>query len=341
MVSYTLLDFGSREAGIQIAKAGLVAADFLFNNAHRQIIYGVTAAYYRLNSALAQEDAALAALTNAQTVQSAAEARLNNGLATLPDVLEARAATAQASYELETIRGAERLAHGQLAEALGVRPTASIQVQNLQALEMPVISDSADGFIKRALERRPDLLAEVTQLKAADAGIRAARSRYYPQVAFSGSADYEYLHGYQPPGPAASIDGETWLAKLSATWTLFDGGARYNDLDRARSERRQAQEEVNAAADRIEDEVWAAYSNVETSLHRQEAARALLTASEQSYNAVLEAYKYGVKNFLDVVSAQRTLAQARTEQVQSQAEVLTSFAQLAFASGDLAPSPKP
>lgn len=97
--------------------------------------------------------------------------------------------------------------------------------------------------------------------------------------------------------------------------------------------------------DRIAAEVWAAYSNVQTSLHRQDAARALLTASEQSYNAALEAYRLGVKNFLDVVSAQRTLAQARTAQVESQAEVLTNFAQLAFATADLAPpstvAPKP
>ena len=46
---------------------------------------------------------------------------------------------------------------------------------------------------------------------------------------------------------------------------------------------------------------------------------------------------WGVKNFLDVVSAQRALAQARTAQVQSQAEVLTDFAQLAFATGDRSP----
>ena len=92
-------------------------------------------------------------------------------------------------------------------------------------------------------------------------------------------------------------------------------------------------------ADHIAQEVWAAYSNVQTSLHRQEAAKVLLTAAEQSYDAALEAYRFGVKNFLDVVAAQRALAQARTAQVQSQAEVLTDFAQLAFATGDSVATP--
>lgn len=183
-VYYTLLDFGARRAGIQSAQAGLLAADFAFNNTHRQIIFAVTAAYYRLNSALAAAGAAEATLANAQTVQSAAEARLQNGLATLPDVLEARAATAQASYELETVRGAERLAHGQLAEALGIQPTAAINVQNLNGMDVPALTESADVFIRRALAQRPDLLAQAMQVQAAEAAIRAARSQYFPKVTF-------------------------------------------------------------------------------------------------------------------------------------------------------------
>jgi outer membrane protein TolC len=338
-VYYTLLDFGARRAGIEAAEAGLLAADFLFNNTHRQIIYAVTATYYRLNSAISEAEAAQATLTNAQTVQAAAEARLKNGLATLPDVLEARAATAQASYELETARGLERLAHGQLAESLGLRPTEIINVQSLNGISTPALTESADAYIDRALAQRPDLLAQATQVAAADAAIRAARSQYFPKVTFSGNADEQYQHGFQPPNPAVSHAGNTWLAELNATWTFFDGRARYNELDRARSERRQAESDLAAMQDRAANEVYAAYSNVQTSIHRQQAAQALLTASEQSYDAALEAYRYGVKNFLDVVSAQRTLAQARTAQVQSQAEVLTNFAQLAFSTGDLIPPP--
>jgi len=58
-------------------------------------------------------------LSNAQAVQQAGEERLNHGLATLPDLLEARSATAQAEYELQAVLGAEEIAHGNLATALG------------------------------------------------------------------------------------------------------------------------------------------------------------------------------------------------------------------------------
>ena len=47
---------------------------------------------------------------------------LQNGLATLPDVLEARSATAQAEYDLQSARGAEVIARGDLATTLGPIP---------------------------------------------------------------------------------------------------------------------------------------------------------------------------------------------------------------------------
>ena len=101
-LSYTIFDFGARAGRITAARADVLAANFGFNDTHRRIIYRVAQTYYRLLNALGQEDAARASLTNAQTAQQAAEERLKLGLATLPDVLEARSATAQAEYDLQS-----------------------------------------------------------------------------------------------------------------------------------------------------------------------------------------------------------------------------------------------
>lgn len=73
------------------------------NDTHRQVVYQVQQSYYRLLNSMGQEDAARASLSNAQAVQQGAEERLAHGLATLPDVLEARSATAQAEYDLQAI----------------------------------------------------------------------------------------------------------------------------------------------------------------------------------------------------------------------------------------------
>jgi outer membrane protein len=93
----------------------------------------VQQAYYRLLNASGQEDAARASLANAQAVQQAAEERLKNGLATLPDVFEARSATAQAEYDLQAVLGAEEIARGDLATSLGTSATATILVQGFVA----------------------------------------------------------------------------------------------------------------------------------------------------------------------------------------------------------------
>jgi outer membrane protein TolC len=95
-LNYTLLDFGARRERITAERANLLAANFGFNDTHRQIIFQTMNAYYRLLNANGQRRAAEVNLQNAQAVQQVAEARLQNGLATLPDVLETRSATAQA-----------------------------------------------------------------------------------------------------------------------------------------------------------------------------------------------------------------------------------------------------
>lgn len=117
-LSYTAFDFGARSAKTDQAGAALLAADFSVNDTHRRIIFQVAEAYYRLLHDMAQEDAAQTALTDAQTVQQSVEAKLENGLATLPDALEARAATAQ-DYELASIRGLEEVSRGALDTGAG------------------------------------------------------------------------------------------------------------------------------------------------------------------------------------------------------------------------------
>jgi outer membrane protein len=88
-----IFDFGARRGRINAESARLLGSNFGFNDVHRQLIFEVSQAYYRLLNAASQEEAAGASLVNAQAVQQTAEERLRNGLATLPDVLEARSAT--------------------------------------------------------------------------------------------------------------------------------------------------------------------------------------------------------------------------------------------------------
>ena len=337
VVDYTIFDFGRRLQEVAISRSNLLTANFLFNDTHRQIIFQVMAAYYRVLNSKGQEDAQEANLKNAQTVQNAAEARLHEGLATLPDVLEARSATAQADYDLQAAIGATEIAHGDLATTLGISPVNSFQVESIQNLTIPQeLPDTVETSIDRALAQRPDLMQQVEQLRAARAEIKAAKTAYLPTLSFDGSGGLARTYAQQNLGPGLySPTQETWDAKLSLTWNLFDGFARESRLAKARADQKQASAEVDAVRDQVENQVWAAYSTARTALRQQRAAAALLAAASESYDAAMQSYSFGVRSQIDVVSAQRALAAARTADVSARTQLLTGIAALTFQTGDL------
>jgi hypothetical protein len=74
---------------------------------------------------------------------------------------------------------------------------------------------------------------------------------------------------------------------------------------------------------------------MKTALRKREFALALLTASEEAYESTLESYRTsGLATVLDLLAAQRDLARARTTEIQSRTELLTTSAALTFATGD-------
>jgi outer membrane protein len=334
-LNYTIFDFGGRSGRIEAAKAELLAADFAFNNVHRRLIYQVESGYYQFLNAVGQEGAARANLANAQAVLQAAEASLKNGLATLPDVLEARSAVARADYDLQAALGAEDIARGNLATALGASPLHPIPVQPVDQISIPDSMEvSVDQAVDRALKQRPDLMERVAAIRSANARLKEARAAYFPALRTEVFPDPQLLYGMQQTLPWSHTSDLDGRITFSLDWTIFDGGARKHRVAEAKDEARAAEAQAAATRDEIENGVWAAYSNLNTAFRQREAAKALFEAADQSYKAALESYHFGVRNLLDVTDAQRTLAQARSADVLARTQVLTALAALAFQAGD-------
>jgi outer membrane protein len=334
-LNYTILDFGARRGRIAAQSARLLAADLGFNDVHRKLIFEVQEAYYRLLNASAQDAAARVSLANAEAVQEAAEERLRNGLATLPDVLEARSATAQSQFNLQAVLGAEQNARGDLATALGAPAATTIGIEPLsEAPTAESIGQTVEQAIDRALDQRPDLQAELADIQVAEAQRKEARAAYYPSLDFKASPTVQSLYFQQQTLPWGHTADLTGGMALSLSWTVFDGGARRGRLMQAEAEIRKAESEASSAQDSIEDEVWTAYSNLNTAFRQREAATALLEAAKESYAAALESYNYGVRNLLDVTAAQKVLADARSTDILARTQVLTALADLAFRCGD-------
>ncbi len=335
-LSYTLLDFGARQERIAAERTNVLSSNFNFNDTHRRVIFEVMRAYYQLLNATGQRRAAETSLQNAQAIQQAAEARLQTGLATLPDALEARAGAAQAEYDLQVTIGAQETSTGDLATALTASPASTLRLEDVDRLAIPdQLADSAEQMIHRAFDQRPDLQARAAAVEGAEAGIREARSAYYPNLAFQGTWGFLRGYGQQLPYPSTYAGSSVYNAQINLSWTIFDAGRRRNELAEAHAEERRAIAEVDAAKDQIADEVWRSYSNAKTALRQRTAAAQVLTAADASYNAALKSYTAGVRSILDVLSSQRALAQARSEDISARTSVLTSFADLAFRTGDM------
>jgi outer membrane protein len=335
-VEYLVFDVGGRSGEIDVAKANLLASDLAFNDTHRRIIYQVAEAYYRLLNAQGQRQAAESSLENARAVEQDAKARLDNGLATKPDELESTAARAQADFDLQAAVGAIDVARGDLATALGADPGTVLTVEGIDQLKLPSsIADSVDQEMDRAFSQRPDLLQQLARLRAANASIRQARSEYFPTLNFKGDGGLARAYGQQDLLPGSYAQGEVWTTQLELRWNLFDGARREYRIAQANADKKGAQAQIDALRDKIADEVWAAYTNMRTALRQQQAAAALLTASQESYEAAHESYGYGVRSLLDVVSAQKALAQARSEDVSARTQLLLTVTNLAFQTADL------
>jgi outer membrane protein TolC len=343
-VDYLVFDFGGRSGAVDVAKANLLVADLSFNDTHRKLIFDVSAAYYRLLNAKGQRAAAEVSLKNAQTVEEDAKSRLDNGLATKPDVLEATAARTQADYDLQAAVGAEDIAHGNLSTAMGLPPETEFQVQDIHDLPTPTaMADSIDKEIDRAFAQRPELMEQVARVRVAQGLLKQAHSQYIPTIGFSGDGGLARAYGQFDQFPGHYAQGEYWTVGLQMKWTLFDGGRREREAAEAKAEKRAAEAGIDALRDQIGNEVWTAYSNMKTALRQQQAAAALLEASSQSYDAARESYNYGIRSQLDVISAQKTLAQALSEDVLARTQLLLQVADLAFRTGDLIqiPAQKP
>jgi outer membrane protein len=335
-MAYTLLDFGARRAEITAAQARLVAANLSFNNEHLILIEQVSQAYFSLLRARGLREAAQVSLNDAKTTETAAQERRNNGLATVPEVLEAKAATAKAAYDLQSAIGAEKVEIGNLARTITTNPVKPLIVEPLDELKIPDKLDrSVEDAINTAFKNRPDLQADQARVSAAQAEVKHAQASYYPSLIFDGSKGWIRAFGEQHGYPGTYAQTHTYDATLGLKWTVFDGFRRENRISQAKAEEKVAADEVGDRQDEITNQIWNDYTNAETALQQREAASALLTASQESYAAALESYKEGVRNFLDVLAAENALAQARAIDVTARTQVLQTFTDLQFGTGDL------
>jgi len=336
-LEWLLLDFGRRRALVDAARALTMEATAGFNAKHQQIVFQVTRDFHSLSAVRGKVAAERAALAAAHSLQDSATARKQNGLATLPEVLQAQEETARATYDLEDTLAAEHDARMALLETIGIRPGTPIDIADTSQEPLPrALEESVDEAIDRALAQRPDLIARLASVRAKEAEVRRARADYWPRLAARAALGANIGELKVEDSAYQDVHEMQYDAGFRFEWALFEGFERRNKVRLAESMQREAENELELAKDKAVREVWKAYNDTKVALAKHHAAVALLAASEKAWAATLESYQRGLAAFPDVRESERNLARARTLDQASRAEVLTRAAAFAFSTGDLA-----
>jgi outer membrane protein len=342
-LKWLLFDFGRRDAQLQAARADSFVANVAFTGAHQKLIFEVSQAYFDLSAARGRLHAAQNAVNTSLTTQDAAVAKQNNGLATVVAVAQAQRQTAQARYRLAAAVGTERTARANLIAALGVPAATEIDVVDSAELPLPAApADSIAKAVDQALAHRPDVIAALGKVDAAEAALKGERRSYYPQIEFTGQAFQNIGSLSSDGGPYSSINRPGQTVFLSFSVPLFDGGMRRSRISMADAKAREAQEELSAARDSAAQQVVRAYNGLVTSLAEFDAATALSRAAHTAYDAALRSYRQGVGTYTDLATEENAVVQGDTQVEDARANAHTAAAALALSmgaidSGEVAP----
>ena len=334
IMTWTLLDFGRREASSDSARHQLFAANLLFNRSIQDVIFNTETAFYVLDAAESGVSAAEKNLQLAETDFDAVKQRVDLGLATQPALLLAKARGAQSQFDLANARLMVHDAQAQMAVALGVPADPPVKLVGLENQPIPPqLNRSVEELIAEARRERPDLAASFAGVRASEADVRQARSQFFPTVGLS-SGYGENLWNFTFSGPPTTQVGQPqYSALLTLKWDLFTGFKRLNDLRTAQEENKVARAELKAKEIDIIAEMWRAYFELESSRSKYSYAQSLVSASQESYDANLETYRQGLSTIVELLTAERDLANARYTLIASKAELLTAYAAVIHAGG--------
>ena len=242
----------------------------------------------------------------------------------------------QALSNVENTRAQIALLEGQVVRSVHALSVLLGQAPGTLAAELsepgPIPSaplSVAVGVPADAIRRRPDVRGAERQLAAQAAQVNVARADLYPTFRLAGSIGLESLSIAKLFVPGAG----SWSANPSVSTRLFNRGQLRENLAVQGARETQAavtyQARVLGALQDVEDSL--------TSLAQEDLRRGHLSAAadaaQQTADLSLQLYTAGLRDFRDVLDAQRSLLTLQDSLASSTATVSTDLVRLYKALG--------
>jgi len=322
--------FGRYRRATEAARAQLLGTEDAQQTVVLTLVSDVASDYFLLRDLDLQLQITQDTVRTQEDSVKLTQLRLQHGIATTLDVLQARQVLDTANAQIPDLERQIGQTEDAINILLGKYPDNVPRGQPL-GIETPdgwtwnesLPPQLPAGLPSELLERRPDIREAEQNLVAANANIGVAKAMFFPQISLLGSGGAAFGHsqflGSHIPAP---LGVGTYAA--AASQPVFEGGALRNNLRYARSEERQAligyQQTIQRAFGDVSDSLIG-YDKYHSVRERQERS---VKDLQESVNVSLMRYKGGTATYLSVLDSQRslfaaelTLAQARNNEYQS------------------------
>jgi len=329
-LSWLLLDMGGRSASSERLKAYLQSSYFAYDDTLQNVLFDVISTYYAVLSAEEKYEGLLKSEESYKKSHEEANSRYKLGLVPLSDKLQAQTSYEQARLASNVARKNIAVQRGNLANLLDVSPDMHFK------LKRPDKSVTDDGkveafdlLVSKALALRPDYKSQQQDLIAAEKQVSVAKSGALPYLSAnaSASADKDIRDGNRAQYGAS--------AGLTLTVPLFTGFSNSYKIGQAQYQYEQAKQSLEQTKNKIENEIWAAVQDYQTSLESFRISNTLLASAQENERVAFASYKVGKVNILTLLDAESSLASARVENSTTFYNFLTAKAKLQKVLGEM------
>ncbi|MFZ6813409.1 TolC family protein [Undibacterium sp. Rencai35W] len=235
---------------------------------------------------------------------------------------ETKARIAESTIQLEYVQASSELinARQRLATLLG-GSLSDVEYINGQLSELPALPEMPE--LLASIGRAPVLLRARLEIERRLALSQIERTRRLPDLTLSvGTKRDEQLGRHQA------------ILGIAIPIPLFD--RNQGNLQEALSRTDKARDELTLTEGRVNSEVLQAYQRL--SVAREETIlikNELIPGTQSTYEAVLKGYEFGKFSFLDVLDAQRTLLQTKSQYLRALSETHRAAAEIVRLTGDI------
>ena len=179
------------------------------------------------------------------------------------------------------------------------------------------------------LRTRPDVKAAERKLAAQTARIGVAESQWFPRFFVTGTVGFENTKST----PLFSRD--SFMAQIgpAVSWPIFQGGAIYSNVKATEAKTSELALAYQLALEQAYGEVRTAYNAYTQEYHRYKSLKSGVKAATDAVTISKDLYKNGLKDFNNVLDAQRSRLQLEGEFVRSRGKITLALIALYRALG--------